>query len=425
MRIGSPFNPYKIFQGVFAPYWVLEHRGIGTGAKLCYIRLLGFAGKDARCYPSLETLGNSLGVSDRQARDYVKELERAGLIAAEQRGLRRTNVYFFLWTAELEKLSHSVPEGSDDPGDSPKGPIGPPADQNAPSGLDRNNRSAPNRNRVSVPDRNSSSVLGRKIPAGPIGINSVGINSLELSSSPSAVCESTAAVGKTKTTGAREPIAEQKSESLPHSSNRIGQAIIGWARARNIQRLRSDRKVGMPEKELLAQWTSIFEARGVIDDEVLVYAVLDVARAAADRIGPWRSWAFITLQIQLAAEQVDKAHVPRPAESPPSQDPLPEEPDSDWAKAKARISLQIPEIAFLNWFPGTWQIAKWGSRIEVAVPDEPTKAWLKGEYELVISQALSDLGVQEICFVVCDPLSISLENRPRTLDLDVSDHLKT
>src|SRR6516165_5637618 len=73
MRIGSPFNPYKVFQGVFAPYWILEHRGIGTGAKLCYIRLLGFAGKDARCYPSLETLGKSLGASERQARDYVKE----------------------------------------------------------------------------------------------------------------------------------------------------------------------------------------------------------------------------------------------------------------------------------------------------------------------------------------------------------------
>jgi hypothetical protein len=89
MQVGSPFNPYKVFQGIFAPYWLLEHRGISTGAKLCYIRLLGYAGKDARCYPSLEKLGKGLGVSDRQARDYVKELERAGLIAVEQRGLAR------------------------------------------------------------------------------------------------------------------------------------------------------------------------------------------------------------------------------------------------------------------------------------------------------------------------------------------------
>ena len=32
MQIGSPFNPYRVFQGVFAPYWILEHRGIRTGS---------------------------------------------------------------------------------------------------------------------------------------------------------------------------------------------------------------------------------------------------------------------------------------------------------------------------------------------------------------------------------------------------------
>lgn len=42
MKVGAPFNPYKVLQGAFAPYWILEHRGIGGGAKLCYIRLLGF-----------------------------------------------------------------------------------------------------------------------------------------------------------------------------------------------------------------------------------------------------------------------------------------------------------------------------------------------------------------------------------------------
>jgi hypothetical protein len=420
MRIGSPFNPYKVFQGVFAPYWILEHRGIGTGAKLCYVRLLGFAGKDARCYPSLETLGKSLGVSDRQARDYVKELERAGLIAAEQRGLRRTNVYFFLWTAELEKLSHSVPDGSDDPDDSPKESVGPPSDQNSTSGLARNNRSAPDRKRSSAPDRNSSSGLERRYPSGPIGINSVGINSLESSSSPSAACHSTAAGGRTKTTSAREPITEQKAEGLPGSTNRTGQVIIGWAKARNIQRLRSDRQVGLPEKEHLAHWTSIFEARGVADDEVLVYSVLDMARAAADRFGPWRSWGFITLQVQLAAEQLDKARVRGPAESELPNNSIPEEPDSDWAKAKAQIRSQVSEIAFQNWFSCTWQIVKFGSRIEVAVPDEPTKAWLKSEYKLVISKALSDLGVEEIRLVVCDPVSRSLEIGRAPCDLDES-----
>ena len=138
MTIGAPFNPYKVFQGVFAPYRLLERRGLGAGAKLCYIRLLGFAGKDARCYPSLEKLGTSLGVSERQARDYVKELERSGLIVIEQRGLRKTNVYLFVWTVELEQLVSSVPEDPDDPNDQDDGTSqNTSADRNDCSGQDR------------------------------------------------------------------------------------------------------------------------------------------------------------------------------------------------------------------------------------------------------------------------------------------------
>ena len=159
MKVGAPFNPYKVFQGAFAPYWILEHRGISAGAKLCYIRLLGFAGKDARCYPSLETLGAGLGVSDRQARDYVKELERAGPITVD-RGLRKTNVYLFLWTPELDQLLGSVPGRPTDPG-------------NGESGLEGGRN----------PDRNTASALDRNSCSGPIGINSEGISSLESSSS--------------------------------------------------------------------------------------------------------------------------------------------------------------------------------------------------------------------------------------------------
>jgi biotin operon repressor len=123
VTVGAPFNPYKIFQGVLAPYWILEHKGIGSGAKLCYNRLLGFAGKDARFCPSLERLGTSLGVSERQARDYVKELERAGLVVIEQRGLRKTNLYLFLCTKELEQLINRVlgrPNDPDEPDGTPQ-----------------------------------------------------------------------------------------------------------------------------------------------------------------------------------------------------------------------------------------------------------------------------------------------------------------
>ena len=48
MKVGAPFNPYRIFQGAFAPFWLLEHRGLGAGAKLCYIRLLGLPDDPSR-----------------------------------------------------------------------------------------------------------------------------------------------------------------------------------------------------------------------------------------------------------------------------------------------------------------------------------------------------------------------------------------
>jgi hypothetical protein len=176
-----------------------------------------------------------------------------------------------------------------------------------------------------------------------------------------------------------------------------------WAKERNIQRLRSDRQVGPPEKEQLRQWVGIFEARG-INDEEQVHSVLDAARTAADRFGQWRNWGFLTLQVQLAAENFGKAYTPNVEQYQPSRTLMPEQPDSLWSKAKARIRSQIPDVAFLNWFACTWQIMRCGSEIEVAVPDEPTGACLKDGYDHLISAALSELGVEKIRFVVRDPL---------------------
>src|SRR5262249_30232129 len=209
MKVGAPFNPFKVFQGVFAPYWVLEHRGISAGAKLCYIRLLGFAGKDARCYPSLETLGAGLGVSDRQARDYVKELERAGLITVDQRGLRKTNVYLFLWTPELDQLLGSVPERPTDPADGEPGPKGS-------RDPDRNTASALDRNSCSGLDRKNPAALERNTCSGPIGINSEGNTSLESSSS--------SARSPSSPTRLIEGPREQEDERR----NRTTQAIREW-----------------------------------------------------------------------------------------------------------------------------------------------------------------------------------------------------
>jgi hypothetical protein len=71
-----------------------------------------------------------------------------------------------------------------------------------------------------------------------------------------------------------------------------------------------------------------------------------------------------------------------------------------------RIRSQIPETAFLNWFSYTRQIAECGSRIDVAAPDEPTRAYLTHEYRQTTGATLSELGVSEIRFVVNRPLDL-------------------
>ncbi len=381
MNIGAPFNPYRVFQGAFAPYWLLKHRGMSTGAKLCYIRLLGFAGKDARCYPSMERLGTSLGVSERQTRDYVKELERSGFIVVEQRGLRKTNVYLFVWTAELERLSNSVPDCGDDPDETGGGT--PPA-----SPSERNNRSGQDRNHASAPDRNSCS--------GPIGINSEGIISRE---SPSSSSRDQAAEPLKKTTIPDRSL-QSTTEVGPEEGDDEAQAMSRWAQERGIQRLRADRRLGPPENEHLQQWADILNHRGIAEPEV-IFAVLDSALAAANRSGEWRSWTFLTLQIQLVAERVPAGARLQPATSPPARTIVRDDPSCDWAIAKAKIRAQVGEIPFLNWFDATRQVERFGSEITIAVTDEPSRVYLETEYGTLTRTVLAGLGIREVHLTVC------------------------
>jgi hypothetical protein len=153
----------------------------------------------------------------------------------------------------------------------------------------------------------------------------------------------------------------------------------------------------MTHKKEMTEWPFLCRAPPI-------FSVLDIARAAADRSGEWRNWAFLTLQIQLAAERLDSTRTQSVIDVPSPRTPLPEEPDSVWAKAKAHIRSQIPEKAFLNWFVCTRELVRCGSRIEVGVPDEVTSEFLSEEYHQVTRTALSDLGIDEIRFVVFDPL---------------------
>jgi hypothetical protein len=77
---GTLFNPWNQFIGSLIPNWLLCRDEVSPGAKLCYGRLMQYAGKNGRCFPSHATLGRELGVKPRQVANYVAELRVAGLI---------------------------------------------------------------------------------------------------------------------------------------------------------------------------------------------------------------------------------------------------------------------------------------------------------------------------------------------------------
>lgn len=76
------------------PNHIAQSKELSLGAKLCYGRLVQYIGNNQYCYPSYATLGQELGISERQAKRYVKELIEHGLINKKRRGKEQTNLYY-------------------------------------------------------------------------------------------------------------------------------------------------------------------------------------------------------------------------------------------------------------------------------------------------------------------------------------------
>ena len=101
-------NPYKQFNGVFIPDWLLESDICSVNAKVMYALLTRYAGKDGFCYPKQSTLADRLGTSRRSVINYLKELQDCELI--ERKRTKGNNNYFFLehnLMKQSEKFAHT------------------------------------------------------------------------------------------------------------------------------------------------------------------------------------------------------------------------------------------------------------------------------------------------------------------------------
>jgi hypothetical protein len=75
------------------PNFILENSGLSLGAKVTYALFLHFAWNKDSVFPGQDRLAAHMGMSTSRANEYIKELERAGLIDITRRGQGKTNIY--------------------------------------------------------------------------------------------------------------------------------------------------------------------------------------------------------------------------------------------------------------------------------------------------------------------------------------------
>ena len=84
------------------PNYVLRDKKLSFGARIAYAVLLSYAWQQDSCFPGQERMANDMGTTSRMLRNYLSELQEAGYITWERRGLNKTNMYFILDYQPLE-----------------------------------------------------------------------------------------------------------------------------------------------------------------------------------------------------------------------------------------------------------------------------------------------------------------------------------
>lgn len=78
------------------PYSILKDTSLGVGARLAYGFLLMYAWQEGSCFAGQQTMAGDMGVSARQLRRYLKELQSANYIRIERKDRRFNNTYYIL-----------------------------------------------------------------------------------------------------------------------------------------------------------------------------------------------------------------------------------------------------------------------------------------------------------------------------------------
>ena len=93
IEMDAAFDP--ITRGGFTqvPNFILTDDTLSLGAKVAYAMFLHYAWHKDSCFPGQDRLGEAMGMSKSRVNEFIKELERAGLIEIRRRGQGKTNIY--------------------------------------------------------------------------------------------------------------------------------------------------------------------------------------------------------------------------------------------------------------------------------------------------------------------------------------------
>lgn len=91
------------------PNAILRDSSLSAPARLVYALLSSFAWQSDECWVGQEKLGVLAGVKDRAIRNYLAELEVAGLLEITQQGLQKPNIYT-LFGADPDRHADAGPD---------------------------------------------------------------------------------------------------------------------------------------------------------------------------------------------------------------------------------------------------------------------------------------------------------------------------
>jgi len=86
------------------PNFILKDPALSVGAKVAYAMFLSYAWNNDSCFPGQDKLAADMGMSRPRVTQLISELQDAGLVSIQRRGLGKTNIYTIHFRVQKTQL---------------------------------------------------------------------------------------------------------------------------------------------------------------------------------------------------------------------------------------------------------------------------------------------------------------------------------